>query len=353
MSQATTWSVPLSGPATPTTMATRTDDSLDALLSGHSGSARPSYAVAGTVWISTATAGKLKKYLFDGTNDRLLETIDIATGAISYEPGTMTGPVNYANFAITNPAGKWLKGYISPGFNLANNATDGVNDIDFPAGQVASDEATPILMDHAAGTAQLDVVYGTGNGGRFSSAAISDGTWHCFVISNGTTVSRGFSKNADPTADSNYPSGYTHYRRVASWLRESGSLVAITQDGDIFRRAIATDRNSTAAASTLLTLSIPTGLQTIAPLLNITLQGTVSCNCTIAIGDRRAGSADTNVAQVLTGAGDSSDSVRTQPPPVFFASTLGQIYFSQVNTTGTPSTSAVQTLGWVDTRGRV
>jgi hypothetical protein len=50
MTQATTWSVPLLGQATPTLLTQRIDDSFDALLSGHSGSARPSYAVAGTVW---------------------------------------------------------------------------------------------------------------------------------------------------------------------------------------------------------------------------------------------------------------------------------------------------------------
>ncbi|MGR9420673.1 hypothetical protein [Rhizobium leguminosarum] len=98
MSQATSWSVPLSGPATPTTMATRIDDSMDALLSSHSGSARPAYAVAGTIWISTATAGKLKKYLFDGSSDRLLETIDITTGMLTL-PDYVSGTVQDLSFA--------------------------------------------------------------------------------------------------------------------------------------------------------------------------------------------------------------------------------------------------------------
>jgi hypothetical protein len=89
MSQATNWSVPLSGPVPPDEMADRMDKSFDALLSGHSGSSRPSYAVAGTEWVSTATAGKLKKYVYDGANDRLVETIDIATGAITYGNGTV------------------------------------------------------------------------------------------------------------------------------------------------------------------------------------------------------------------------------------------------------------------------
>lgn len=92
MTQAPTWSVPLSGPATPTAMATRMDESLDALLSAHSGSARPAYAVAGTLWMSTATAGKHKYYFFDGTNDHLIVTIDTATGAVTYNDGVGDDP---------------------------------------------------------------------------------------------------------------------------------------------------------------------------------------------------------------------------------------------------------------------
>jgi len=89
MTQATDWSVPIIGPATPTTMADRMDKSLDALLSAHSGSARPAYAVAGTEWVSTATAGKLKYYVFDGAADRLTKTIDITTGSVIYSNGTV------------------------------------------------------------------------------------------------------------------------------------------------------------------------------------------------------------------------------------------------------------------------
>ncbi len=88
MTQAIIFSVPLVGPASPSSMATRIDDNFKAALSGHSGTSRPSYAVAGTVWISTATAGKLKWYAFDGSDDNLFQTLDIATGQITYGDGT-------------------------------------------------------------------------------------------------------------------------------------------------------------------------------------------------------------------------------------------------------------------------
>lgn len=82
MSQAANWSVPLIGPVTPTAMAGRIDDSLDALLSAHAGATRPSYAVAGTMWLNTATAGQHRYYWFDGTSDHLVMTIETATGAV-------------------------------------------------------------------------------------------------------------------------------------------------------------------------------------------------------------------------------------------------------------------------------
>ncbi|NEI48640.1 hypothetical protein GR217_13125 [Rhizobium leguminosarum] len=83
MSQATTFSVPTTGPASPSLMAARMDDSLRALLSGNSGASRPAYAVAGTVWVSTATAGQLKLYLYDGADDILLMTVDTATNVVT------------------------------------------------------------------------------------------------------------------------------------------------------------------------------------------------------------------------------------------------------------------------------
>jgi hypothetical protein len=78
MTQATTFSVPTTGPASPDVMAGRIDDNFRAALSGHSGASRPSYAVAGTVWEDTATAGLTKFYLYDGTDDILLYTADTA-----------------------------------------------------------------------------------------------------------------------------------------------------------------------------------------------------------------------------------------------------------------------------------
>jgi len=131
MSQATSWSVPLSGPATPSTIVTRIDDSMDALLSSHSGPARPAYAVAGTIWISTATAGKLNKYLFDGASDRLLETIDIATGVITWPGGTISNDVSLSGKKLSN-------GLILDGDVRIANTTDATKKLAFDVSSIAT-----------------------------------------------------------------------------------------------------------------------------------------------------------------------------------------------------------------------
>ncbi|MZR14215.1 hypothetical protein GQE99_14425 [Maritimibacter sp. DP07] len=68
MSQPTTWGCPRAAdaPQTPEQVADRVDDSLDALLSNNSGTARPAYAVAGMTWHDSANG---VWYLFDGTDD--------------------------------------------------------------------------------------------------------------------------------------------------------------------------------------------------------------------------------------------------------------------------------------------
>ncbi|MQB09981.1 hypothetical protein DXT96_08965 [Agrobacterium sp. ICMP 6402] len=152
------------------------------------------------------------------------------------------------------------KGYLK-GLTLSNNVADATNDIDFAAGVCASESAVAGIMQHAAGTAQLDVAYGAGNGGRFD-AAISDGTWHCFVISDGNTISRGFSKSPDPTTQPNYPAGFTRYRRVFSIVRVAGTIKAFDQNGDdVLWKASVNDVTDTSPGTVAKTrtLTVPVG----------------------------------------------------------------------------------------------
>jgi|GEM_PF-1684095 len=274
--------------------------------------------------------------------------------------GDVVGPAGAVNNAIATFAdttGKLIKvstpaeagipiaGYISPGANLANNVADATNDLDFPACVVASSAASPIMMTHSAGTAQLDVAYGSGNGGRFDSA-ISDGTWHCFIISNGTTVSRGFSKSLDPTTQPNYPAGYTHYRRVASWIRVGGSLAQIKQRGDefLYVTPVGDKTGVTALTNVLLSLSVPTGISVQALLRISFVVG--SGGFMLAQGGDGDYATVNNVLGRSDAGGNAIPFIRG-----LFTNVSGQIRYS-LSVSGTVTENNVLTAGWVDTRGR-
>ncbi|WP_425902554.1 hypothetical protein [Agrobacterium radiobacter] len=239
-----------------------------------------------------------------------------------------------------------IAGYISPGFNLANSAGDLANDIDFPAGIVASSAASPILMPHSAVTMQLDVAWGTGNGGRFDSA-VSDGTWHCFIIGNGTLVSRGLSKSLDPTSHPNYPSGFTHYRRVGSILRASGSILRFVQNEDEFDLLTGIeDRNSTAGfGDGFLTISTPIGIVTRPKMRTVQAQNV-------------AGSFQTQVSTIGMSSviARCTTSIATEVDAAFitdvFTNTSSQIRYAAVAFSGSVTYNVLTTYGWIDKRGK-
>ena len=237
------------------------------------------------------------------------------------------------------------------GLTLSNNATDATNDIDFAAGVCASESAVAAVMSHSSGTAQLDVAFGSGNGGRFDSA-ISDGTWHCFVISNGTTVSRGFSKSLDPTTQPNYPSGYTRYRRVGSIVRVSGVIKGFDQRGDEFLWKASvndvTDSSPGTSAKTR-TLTVPTGVPVDARLRVLVVgvnQAFRTIVTSLSQNDEAAGT-NSNAGGIMSGVPNgqvaSSIVVRTN--------TSGQIRTRGEAASG--SELYINTEGYVDRRGRV
>lgn len=86
MTQAANYSVPLVGPSTPTNFAQRIDDTFDAIISGHSGSARPAYAVAGMIWEDTSVANETRLYFYDGAQDILVAVVDTANDRVELAP---------------------------------------------------------------------------------------------------------------------------------------------------------------------------------------------------------------------------------------------------------------------------
>lgn len=101
MSQAANWSVPLVGPATPTVMANRINDSFNALLSSNSGNTAPAYKVAGTWWLDGSVAGTHAYKLWDGAAWRSLWSI--TGGVVSFGSltlGTVNGNVSFGGTPV-------------------------------------------------------------------------------------------------------------------------------------------------------------------------------------------------------------------------------------------------------------
>lgn len=245
-----------------------------------------------------------------------------------------------------------MRGHLA-GLTLSNNVGDATNDIDIAVGAaVASDQSEMMILSSAL-TKQLDAAWAVGtNQGGLDTGAIANTTYHVWLIRRPDTGVVDVLFSASATAPT-MPTNYTQKRRIGSIIRSGGAIVAFEQIGDFFRRtSAALDRNNTAAAaSALLTLSVPVGI-VVFPVLSHSLNAGVSVDCNVQIGPAGAGSANVSIARTLTGAGDTSDFVYGQPPPIYATNTSAQLYFAQTNTTGTPTASILATLGWIDRRGR-
>lgn len=242
------------------------------------------------------------------------------------------------------------------GLTTSNNATDATNDIDIATGEAASTGSNPILMVSAAAVGKrLDAVYASGGtpaaatGGRFD-AAISDGTWFVFMISNGVDIGFGFSKSLDPTGADNYPAGYDHYRRVGAVLRVSGAIKAFKQRGDWFAWQSWTvpDMNavSVGTVASLHPLTVPTGIEVEASVV-----------ASVNIGSSAVGFLLTSPiydADILPSAsgpsqGHGSSAIRTNDEVSVITDTFGQI---RARTSVAATSVTVHTRGFRDLRGR-
>lgn len=155
------------------------------------------------------------------------------------------------------------KGYLY-GLTLSNNVTDVTNDIDIAVGEAADSTGVLNMSLPSSITKRLDAAWavGTGNGGRMSAAAITDTTYHMWLIQRSDTgvVDVGFDVSAtSPTM----PTNYDYKRRIGSIVRTSGAIKPFLQIDDNFRwlvpvQDVAVTNPGTAAVTR--TLTIPLGL---------------------------------------------------------------------------------------------
>lgn len=227
-----------------------------------------------------------------------------------------------------------------------SNGSDTTNDIQFAAGKCRDQADTYNLNVSSALVKQLDAswVAGTNVGGR-SSAGLSDGTWHCFVIGkvDGTTDCF-FHSALDPSAV--LPSGYTLYRRVGSVIRASSSIIQFLQEGDEFLlKSSATEIGNTAPGNTTrntLTLSGVPGDIVVTAIIsyNCGTNGTAYVSSPDQADEAPSSSGPPSNAGSPTGGTATTLRVRTN--------TSRQICY-RLSSNGPLS---IATLGFVDGRGR-
>jgi hypothetical protein len=234
------------------------------------------------------------------------------------------------------------------GLGLANDGTDATNDIVFAAGKARDSLDLVNLVTASSLIKRLDAAWaaGTNQGGRMSAAAITDTTYHCFIIGkpDGTT-DVGF--DTSPTAPT-LPTGYVYFRRIGSILRESAAIAGFRQQGDHFTRVTTVnDHNSTSAfADALLTLRVPVGIR-VRPHLNGTLVvGSVGL-ATMTVGDGDAASAHFLISRANL-AGDTNLSTCNS----VWTNTAAQIRLA-VGVAGTITTGQLGLSGWDDPCGRL
>lgn len=249
-------------------------------------------------------------------------------------------------------SGLMLKGHIH-GLTLSNNTTDATNDIDIAPGQAASDDADPILMVlESTLTKRLDAAWavGSGNGG-LDTGSIADGTYHVWLIRRSDTgvVDALFSTSAtSPTM----PADYDQKRRIGSIIRASAAIRKFLQDGDDFfletpvQDVFATNPGTSAATRTLTT---PAGVKAIARVLSGgsnasgSWYGLLSSLDQADIAPTSAGPYNIKSFSTSTVSPETLVLVRTN--------TSSQIR-SRLDASGASTSLIINTLGWIDKRGR-
>ncbi|MGJ4858918.1 hypothetical protein ACN6KF_004927 [Labrys sp. La1] len=204
---------------------------------------------------------------------------------------------------------------------------------------------------------------GSGNGGLDTGSVAANAWYHVHLIrkdSDGSIDALLSLSATTPTV----PAGYTARRRLGSIRTNASSqITSFIQRGDEFIWSVPIlDRNSNSASDvSLLTLSVPSGIQVKARLLGFTLASTGnSVSMAILSPDIPSqtptdlGSASTgvapmpNIASAYNGGAWSSGSAEVD----VWTSTSSQVNVC-VRSSGTAGVIAIQTNGWIDTRGKL
>lgn len=304
----------------------------------------------------------------DGTSWQLMTRGALGTAAI-LDTGVADGNVIQAD-ATGLPAidGSQLTGMLPSGhiFGLrVSTGTDTSNDLDIAVGEARDNADTADLVLAGAITRQMDVAFGTGNGGLSSSLTKTLSTSYHVILckDSGGTVTVGFDTSiTGATLITDH--SITNARRICSFTTDgSNNITAFSQNGDDFLINYILLHASVPGATTafLLTLAVvPSGVQFEAKLavgladLNSvigSLGGAVYALITPPdLSDTVPSSSFYSVAHSIHGTSGDDDhdttymNVRTN--------TSGQVRFRQSDVAAGAPTLVISVHGWKDDRGK-
>lgn len=276
-----------------------------------------------------------------------LPTADLASGAASAST-FLRGDQTWVSPLVRS----WLSGC-----QLSNDGASPNTVLDVSAGQATSDDQTTTMnLTAITGSTGGTFVVGTGNT-KLDTGTIAINTWyHVFVIERTDTgiVDILFSTSATtPTL----PANYTKKRRVGSFKTASATtnILAFTQDGDYFRWAASVqDLSQTTPSNSAVTqtlASVPLGV-TLMALLQVGVIDTAAAGVGVLLSDLAA---NDEAPSLTASPGETVNEVVANQWMYGAASvrtnTLAQIRWRAFLAAAT-STLKINTLGWIDTRGR-
>lgn len=239
-----------------------------------------------------------------------------------------------------------LRGYIA-GLGLSN-AADADHDITIAAGTCRDSTNAYTLTLASALTKQIDAAWAAGtNAGGLDTGSVANSTfYYIFLIRKDSDGSIDALFSASATAPT-MPEGYTYFRRIGALVTDgSANIRNGAWNGDTFTyNTKINDRASAALANTnrtVGTLSVPPNTTALLVLQFQTASGAGFVN----LGP----TTDADIAP--TAATDSMYNFGTALAPSYRevrADASSQIYFRGNSTN---AYIGIQTLGWIDTRGR-
>nr|BAR20561.1 hypothetical protein [uncultured Mediterranean phage uvMED] len=152
--------------------ATRSDinNALSAINSTHSGSSRPSGAVAGTIWLDTTSATSPTLKYYDGADDISLATIDHSANTVNWLDSTVsiTGLATTASGTVLTLSDSNIL-FAKKGYFAEQTLTDGAT-IDW---NLSTEQVAKVTL---AGNRTLNAPTNQQAGAFYSLAIIQDGT---------------------------------------------------------------------------------------------------------------------------------------------------------------------------------